>query len=298
MAVNRYLKHLSFGNVSEQNLVDDLIVESIKIHGMDVFYIPRTAQKMDDIFGEDILSRFQDKFEIEMYFQSVGGFDGGNFLSKFGLEIRKQATFVVSKTRFNQILQTDANLEVRPKNGDLIFMPLTRDLFEIIGVTHESIFHQLGKVYVWALTVEKFAYSSEDINTGIPEIDTIDDLNSMVLGPSFEIEITNAGWAYTVAPTVTISGGGGSGATAISTINLSGQVTGVSIVTSGTGYVSAPTITFTNNVADTTGHGASAIARLISATEPAYDNSEVIQEESDDVVDFSEKDPFSMGGKY
>lgn len=296
MAVNPYYNHLTFQNTNEQGLIDNLIIESIKNYGMDVYYIPRTANKIDRIFGEDILKSFETYYIIEMYFDTPGGYKGGSFAAQFGYQIGKETSFVVSHTRFTEEVQQDDEY-VRPKEGDLIYMPLTGQLWEIKWCNHEHIFYQLGKVYVWQLGVEQFQYSSEIIDTGISEIDTIGTLETMVLGPTFTITLTNGGWGYTVAPTVVISGGGGTGATATTTIS-SGSVTGITITTAGTGYTSTPTITFTNGVGDTTGHGASAYATLVQATPDPLDDSEQIQEESDDIMDFNEKDPFSMGGRY
>ena len=300
MSVNPYYQHLTFNNGNEQNLYNDLIKESIRNYGMNVYYIPRTNEKLDLLFGEDVLSKFDSSYMMEMYFESVDGFAGDrNFLSKFGLEIRKQANFIVSKDRFSEEVQTDPFTPVRPKEGDLIWMPLTRDLFEITFADHEAIFWQLGKVYVWRLLVEKFKYSSERIETGIEEIDTIGLDKTLVEGPTMTLRLTAGGWGYTVAPTVNISGGGGSGATATATINLNGNVTGVTLTSQGSGYVSAPTVTITRIIADTTGHGAKAVAILdhtLDTPDKLADNTR-IQTGSDSIITFTEKDPFS-GGNY
>lgn len=297
MAVNPYYNHLGFQNTNEQGLVDDLIVESIQNYGMDVYYIPRTANKLDRIFGEDILKSFESSYLIEMYFDTPGGYNGSSFAAKFGIQIGKDTSFVVSHRRFTEEVQTTPGVYVRPNEGDLIYMPLTGELWEIKWCNHEHIFYQLGKVYVWQLGVEKFQYSSEFIDTGISEIDTIELNETMLLGPSFTITLINGGYAYTLPPIVTISGGGGTGATATATITAN-KVTSVTLVTSGTGYTSTPTITFTNAVGDTTGHGASAKATLLASNIDELDDSSDIQTESDSIMDFTETDPFSMGGRY
>jgi hypothetical protein len=176
------------GIVSEQSLIDDLIVECIKINGMKVYYVPRTFIALDPIFGEDPLSKFTKVFPIEMYFDNPIGFSGDrDLITKFGLELRDKANFIVSRRRFNQVVRYDGSntsipttapslREVRPMEGDLIYLPLTSDLFEIRFADHESVFYQSGARYIWRITVEKFAYSSETIQTGVPEIDKVQQL--------------------------------------------------------------------------------------------------------------------------
>jgi len=174
-----------FGAKGEQRLVEDLIVESIRINGMTVFYVPRTLVKLDPVFGEDPLSKFEKYFPIEMYFDNPSeGWQGDRYLiSKFGLEMREQANFVVSRRRFNEAIRYDgynampitklSTKEVRPKPGDLIYLPLSNDLFQINFAEHESVFYQLGYRYIWRIDVQKYDYSHETIKTGKPEIDRV-----------------------------------------------------------------------------------------------------------------------------
>lgn len=296
--INPYYNHLTFDNTSEQDLFEDLIIESIQNYGMDVYYIPKTLNKLDHIFGEDILKSFDTTYIVEMYFNTPGGFDGSTFLSEFGYQVGKVSSFVVSAKRFTEELQSVPGVYVRPMEGDLIYSPLTKDYWEITEANYESIFYQMGKVYVWKLNVEKFQYSSERVSTGITKIDELEQFNTMSLGPTWEITLINGGWGYTSAPTIEITGGdGGSGATA--TANMyDGSVISIDIVTYGTGYTSAPTVRFVNDVSDTTGHGASAQITLIGSNVDPIDDTDNIQIESDEIMDFNEKDPFSMGGKY
>jgi hypothetical protein len=183
------------GARNEQRLVEDLIVESIQINGLSIFYIPRTLVKEDPVFGEDPLSKFEKTFKIEAYFDSPQGFEGQkDSLAKFGIELRDEANFIVSRRRFTQAVQYDgynaipkttytarshyqltAN-EVRPLEGDLIYLPLTNDLFIIKKTDHESVFHQLGGLYIWRILVQKFDYSAEPITTGVQEIDRLQQL--------------------------------------------------------------------------------------------------------------------------
>lgn len=167
MSTNQYFNN--FKAVNEQNLAEDLIIESIKIKGIDVYYLPRTLANKDVLYGEDPRSLFQSNKPIEMYIESVDSFEGdGDILSKFGLEVRDSARFVVSKKRFQQ--ETDM---LRPLEGDIIYLPMTKGLFEIKFVEHESPFYQLGKNYTFRLSCELFQYSEEVFTTGEQEIDNI-----------------------------------------------------------------------------------------------------------------------------
>lgn len=168
MATNFYLDH--YQNRSEQNLIEDLTIEAIKFHGMDVIYLPRETFERDNIFGEDIRTQFDDNYLIEMYFDTVDGFEGdGNFLANFGMQVKDTATLVVSKRRFQETVWG----EVRPMEGDLIYFPLANAIFEINFVEHENPFYQLGKLYTYKLTCELFTYSNQDFKTGQPVIDSI-----------------------------------------------------------------------------------------------------------------------------
>lgn len=171
----------STGFSLEQQLIENLYTEAIKIYGFDVFYIPRTLVNVDKIFNEDELSKFTSAHSIEMYLQSVDGFEGeGDFLSKFGVEIRDRASFVVVKSRWSSAVDDNASLivEGRPNEGDLIYFPLTKGLFEITFVEHENIFYQANNIYTYRIDVERFVYSSEKIDTGIADIDAIEDAKS------------------------------------------------------------------------------------------------------------------------
>ena len=142
----------STGFSLEQQLIENLYTEAIKIYGFDVFYIPRTLVNVDKIFNEDELSKFTSAHSIEMYLQSVDGFEGeGDFLSKFGVEIRDRASFVVVKSRWSSAVDDNASLivEGRPNEGDLIYFPLTKGLFEITFVEHENIFYQANNIYTY-----------------------------------------------------------------------------------------------------------------------------------------------------
>jgi hypothetical protein len=180
---NPYFKDSSL----EQNLSESLIIESIQVMGREYFYLPRTVVQLDKILGEDISSRFDAAISIEMYMQDMNGFQGDNELfSKFGLSIDKTYTLIVSQKRFledvvGNVSRMDPTHPTRtikrPVEGDLIYDPLTKHLFEIKNVDIDYEFYQLGKNYMFHLTCESFKYNSEPIATGIADIDAFENMS-------------------------------------------------------------------------------------------------------------------------
>jgi hypothetical protein len=180
MPTNFYFNNFPANQVTqEQLLVEDLVIEAMKIHGMDVYYLPRTSRdEVDYLYGEDTLKQYKSAYPIEMYLENVSGMDGeGDFISKFGLEIRDEVSLLVSRRRFKYSVGA-ANI-TRPREGDLIYVPLVGNFFEITFVEHENdqaMFYTLGRgrggnVYVYALKLKQFVFSEEVISTGIDEID-------------------------------------------------------------------------------------------------------------------------------
>jgi len=180
MATNFYFNNFPVNQITqEQLLVEDLVIEAMQIHGMDVYYLPRSSRdEVDMLYGEDTLKAYLKAYPIEMYLENVTGMDGeGDFMSKFGLEIRDELTLLMSRRRF-QYITKGSNL-IRPNEGDLIYVPLVQNFFEISFVEHENnqaMFYTLGRgrggnVYVYALKCKQFVFSEEVISTGIEEID-------------------------------------------------------------------------------------------------------------------------------
>jgi len=170
------------GTRPEQHLYEDLMIEQLKIYGQDVFYIPRTLVKEDNLFGEDTLSKFGDAYLIEMYFENIEGYEGEKeIMSKFGLQMQEDVTFVVARRRFEQLVSHDSNLIVktRPNEGDLVYFPKVKKIFEITFVDHDDPFYQVHNVPAFKLKCKTFEYSSEDLDTGITEIDAIETDNSL-----------------------------------------------------------------------------------------------------------------------
>ena len=206
--------YFSQGRTSEQRLYEDITIEALKIYGHDVYYIPRTIVNQDAIFNEATLSRFGESFMIEMYVENTDGFEGeGDLLSKFGVEVRDSLTLVLSTRRWEQLVgrfQTVA--ESRPQEGDLIYFPLVKGLFEIKFVEDESPFYQLQNLPTFKLSCETFAYSQEEIDTGITPIDDIELAYSNTT--TLALNSYNPWWYKTAeetdAPGFTNNGGGGS----------------------------------------------------------------------------------------
>ncbi len=171
MPTNFFFDNFSASN--EQNLYEDLIIESIRIFGEDMYYIPRELKNYDQVLGEDDSSEYNKAILVELYIKSVDGFSGnGNFLSKFGLQIRDQVIFSIARRTFDQEV-TSITDQIRPNEGDLIYFPLNKKCFQIRYVNNLEMFYQLGALQTWELTCELFEYSNEKLNTGIEEIDIL-----------------------------------------------------------------------------------------------------------------------------
>lgn len=177
MATNFYFNN--YQNSQEQTLLENLIIESIKIYGEDMYYLPRTLNNKDELYGTDDSSSYDEAILVELYIKNVDGFGGdGSFMSKFGLEIRDQVTFTIAKRVFEDEIGIARNL-IRPREGDCIYFPLNRKVFQIKYVDNKPIYYPLGALQMYDLTCELFEYSGESFNTGIPEIDDIQDKLSL-----------------------------------------------------------------------------------------------------------------------
>jgi hypothetical protein len=179
MATNAYFQSgVPGGRSSEQLLMEDIIIECLRIYGLDTYYLPRHKVNEDAILGEDTLNDFNHAYPLEMYMQNVTGFEGdGDLMSKFGVEIRDTATFIVARRRWDEVVSRSGNavLTTRPAEGDIVYFPLTKAYFEIKFVESTDPFFQVGKLYVYKLQCELMQYSSERFNTGISDIDSIAD---------------------------------------------------------------------------------------------------------------------------
>jgi len=162
---------------TEQMLMEDLVVESLRMYGHEIFYLPREVAEQEDIFVEDVRSTFGDAYSIEAYIENTEGFEGeGDLFSKFGIEIRDQATFIISLRSWERFISLDENLASswRPNEGDLIYFPLSGSMFEIKFVEHENPFYQVGKLFVFKCQCELYEYNQDDFDTGIAGVDDVE----------------------------------------------------------------------------------------------------------------------------
>ncbi len=190
--INPYFQSgLSIGRSSEQLLYEDLIIECLRVYGFDLYYIPRKQVNRDLILNEDALNRYEHAYKIEMYLSNVQGFEGeGDLLTKFGVELRDTANFIVSRRRWQEVVarQGQTVLSARPAEGDILFFPLTNSFFEIRRVEGTEPFFQVGKMYVFNMSCELVQYSSEVFNTGVNEIDSVFDELSLDV-TSFQLQL-------------------------------------------------------------------------------------------------------------
>jgi hypothetical protein len=299
MPTNVYFTH---GTKNEQYLIEDLIIESLKIYGNEFMYIPRTLVSKDEILGEDRLSKFTSSFPIEMYFENVDSLDGqGAFIQKFGLMMEQSATLVVARRRWDQLVGRYGQtiIPTRPCEGDLIYFPLTKGLFEIKFVKHQDPFYQLGKLYVFKLQVELFQYASEKIDTGITEIDAFETLKTFTTnttrspnGEVTKITMTATGSGYTTVPTVSFVSASGINAAATAVRGTganANKIIRIDVTNPGSGYQTAPAITISG------GGGAGALATAsidINIDSPnSFGDNNKFKTEAQDVL-FSVTNPF------
>jgi len=174
MGTNVYFDN---GFTGEQKLYENLIIEQLRAFGHEVYYLPRKLVNEDTLFGEDRLSSFNDAYMIEMYLDNIEGYEGQKeMMTRFGIDMQDEATWVVSKRRFEQLISTDQNLIVstRPNEGDLIYFPTAKKLFEISFVDHDDPFYQIYNLPTFKMRCRTFEYSQEDMATGVSDIDAIE----------------------------------------------------------------------------------------------------------------------------
>ena len=308
MATNPFFKDYS----GEQDLTEDLTIEIIKTMGREMYYIPRNIVELDKIFGEGKRVNYKNAVPLEMYIDSVSGFQGqGDIASKFGIEIKDNVYLTLSKKRFIQEIQTRFPTITRPREGDLVYFPLSRAIFEINFVEHENPFYQLGKLYSYRLTCELFTYDQETMSTGTTDIDALqtetrqytyrfttgNDLNGITLNNFYAGEVVYQCSGITGA-SCTLDNATG---TAVVAFKPSGI----------TGYVELMNISGSINTSNTLkgvdsgietnvliAHGQTTNLVLGSSEDrtPAGDNDELDTERVElDIFDFTEKDPFSEG---
>ena len=187
---NLYFSH---GTRSEKFLYEDLMIEQLKVFGQEVIYLPREIVSKDDVLGDAISSKSESAYTIEMYVDNVSGFEGDqDQLTKFGLEVRDDVTLIVSKRRFDILVDQKSNvLNInRPKEGDAIYMPLFKKMFQIEFVEDEDPFYQIADIPLYKLRCTTFEYNQEEFNTDVTEVDAVETARSLdLLQYQFSLEV-------------------------------------------------------------------------------------------------------------
>jgi hypothetical protein len=311
MAKSPYIRDV----LSEQNLVEDLYAETINHMGRDVYYIPRTLRSQDKIFGEDSRSIFSRAYLIDMYLSNVQGFEGaGDIITKFGIEVKDRATLIVAKRTFKQLVTSRDSTIIRPREGDLIYFPLSSTLFEINFVEHENPLYQLGDLYSFVLFTEAFSYNNEVFDTGIADIDKFYSSRKKLAQTIRTSEWTESSGTtsnfFVGEEIYQVSGHTGSdiayenatGKAEIIDINGAtmtiGNVEGTFAITDVHGFSASILGTGSNaeKYINATGDADFSTQINIESDELLGDNEEIdIELDRDDLLDFSEQDPFSEG---
>ncbi len=290
MPTSPYFPSYYGGTTGEQGLVQDLVDEQIKLFGTDIYYMPRTILR-DNTLDDIVYNKYLEQFQIEMMLQNVEGFGSpSEFISKFGLRITDEVRFTVSQRRWDaEVAEHNPTLTVdgRPNEGDLLYFPLTKDLYEIKFVEREDPFYQLGKIYYYTMTAEIYEYGSDDISTGVPEIDEIETLFSSAIALTLSVGGTGD---FTIGETVT-----GSTTGVEAEVKSWDNSTRVLQVINRKG-------TFATGEA-ITGNDSSAVWVVgtfdtLNNTNSEYDQNRVIETAADNIIDWTEGNPFGEAGNF
>lgn len=287
MATNPYFNHHGT-NTPENRLIENLMIESIKTYGIDVYYLPRTLNNEDTLMGEDASASYNSAHTIEMYIKTVDGFEGsGDFIAKWGLQIKDQITFTVAKRRWRDLgLATDGRAKI-PHEGDLIYFPITKALFQILFIEDESIFYQTGQLQSYDMLCEMFTYSDQSFNTGIDTIDAIERTHSY----SVDFTMDSGSGNYTVGETVyqgdslaeaTVKGEVGSWNSTTKILNLLNMTGNFSGTVNIIGDSSSASYSITSFDAQTSAANTAATSSSNADIEAA----------ADAIIDFTEGNPF------
>lgn len=288
MPTSPYFPQFYKGYSGEQNLVQDLVDEQIKLFGTDIYYLPRTILK-DDTLDDIIYSKFESQFIIEMLLENVSGFgDTSEFISKFGLRITDEVKFRVSKRRWeNASVNYNLTVDGRPNEGDLLYFPLTKDLYEIKFVERENPFYQFGKLQFYTMTAEIYEIGNDKIDTNISEIDLIETINSS----SIELLMDTGGsGSFIVGETVT----GGTSATTAEVTSWDSSSRSLELTNRTGSFVEGESITGGDSSAV---HVVSTFDTL-NNTNSNYDSNYEIEQEADQLIDWGEVNPFGEYGNF
>lgn len=293
MAKNPYFKI----NPIENRLYEDIVIEMIKIYGYDVVYMPRKYQKQDKLLGEDVLSKFNKIYEIEMYYPTVNGPSGSDYLSKFGIEIQEAHDLIVSKKRFRQLIGAKEGIE-RPIPGDLVYLPLTNSLLEIKSVDDadpEVQFNPLDKSPVYRIVTQNFVYSYEDIDTGVPIIDSA---RAEIVTNLYNIGLTGSSITtedrYYVGEKVFVGASLGSATSVGTVINWYPDNKTIEVSLESGGFTSGIVIGDTSNAQYSI--NATSVTTTKYSIEGFDDGAKIeLERNQKELFDFTDVDPFSEG---
>ena len=290
MPTSPYFPTYYAGDAGEQTLYQDLADEQIKIFGTDIYYLPRTILK-DNTLDDIVFNKYQDEFQVEMLLQNVEGFgDGAEFVSQFGVRITDEVVFRVSSRRWDEAVAANnptLTTDGRPNEGDLLYFPLTKDLYEIKFVQQEIPFYQFGKLQFYTMTAELYQYGSDDISTGVAEIDELETIFSSAIALTMGVGGTGD---FTVGEKVT-------GATSGSEAEVKSWDSATRII-----QVINRTGTFATGES-LTGDTSSAVWVVstfdtLEDTNAEYDDNRVIEDAADNIIDWSEGNPFGEFGNF
>ena len=286
MATNPYFNHHGT-NTPENRLIENLMIESIKTYGIDVYYLPRTLNNEDTLLGEDASSSYDSAHTIEMYIKTVDGFEGsGDFISKWGLQIKDQITFTVAKRRWQELgLSTDGRAKI-PHEGDLIYFPITKALFQILFIEDEAIFYQTGQLQSYDMLCEMFTYSDQTFDTGIDELDAIERSHSY----SVDFTMNTGSGNYTVGETV-YQGASLAAATVKGEVGSWNSTTKILNLLNMTGNFSG-TVNIIGDSSSATYSISSFDAQQSAANTAATSSNVEIEAAADAIIDFTEGNPF------
>jgi hypothetical protein len=293
MAKNPYFKI----NPIENRLYEDIVIEMIKIYGYDVVYMPRKYQKQDKLLGEDVLSKFNKIYEIEMYYPTVNGPSGSDYLSKFGIEIQEAHDLIVSKKRFRQLIGAKEGIE-RPIPGDLVYLPLTNSLLEIKSVDDadpEVQFNPLDKSPVYRIVTQNFVYSYEEIDTGVPIIDSA---RAEIVTNLYNIGLTGSSITtedrYYVGEKVFVGASLGSATSVGTVINWYPDNKTIEVSLESGGFTSGIVIGDTSNAQYSI--NATSVTTTKYSIEGFDDGAKIeLERNQKELFDFTDVDPFSEG---
>ena len=286
MATNQYFNHHGT-NTPENRLIENLMIESIQTYGIDVYYLPRTLNNEDTLLGEDASSSYDSAHTIEMYIKTVDGFEGsGDFIAKWGLQIKDQITFTVAKRRWQELgLATDGRAKI-PHEGDLIYFPITKALFQILFIEDEAIFYQTGQLQSYDMLCEMFTYSDQKFDTGIDELDAIERSHSY----SVDFTMNTGSGNYTVGETV-YQGASLAAATVKGEVGSWNSTTKILNLLNMTGNFSA-TVNIIGDSSSASYSITSFDAQQSAANTAATSSNVEIEAEADAIIDFTEGNPF------